>query len=88
VGRETVGRTGRPAYSLQIAGATHLSFMDVPFLPLAADSPARAMLAATSIDATHMRTVVGSLLVTFLAGEDMAGTLESEPVAAVTARLA
>ena len=65
----TVDRTGRPAYSLRIAGATHLSFMDVPFLPLAPGSPARPMLAATSIDPTRMRTVVSTLLVAFLAGD-------------------
>jgi hypothetical protein len=48
-----LGRGG-PGYSLRIAGATNLSFMDVPLLPLPGESPARAMLAATQFDARRM----------------------------------
>lgn len=36
-GWATVDRTGKPAHTVQIAGATHLSFMDVPFLPVASE---------------------------------------------------
>jgi pimeloyl-ACP methyl ester carboxylesterase len=79
-GWATVDRTGRPAHSVQIAGATHLSFMDVPFLPLAPDSPARAMLAQTTIDPAHMRALTSTLLVAFLSGADMAAVLAAEPV--------
>ena len=86
-GWETVDRTGHPAYSLQIAGATHLSFMDVPFLPLEEDSPVRSMLAATTIEPATMREIMGVLLVAFLAGEDMAEAMASDPVRATTSRL-
>ena len=43
-GWRTVDRIGKPACTVQIVGATHMSFMDVPFLSLSDDSPARAML--------------------------------------------
>jgi hypothetical protein len=42
-------RAGPPRLHRAGAGATHLSFMDVPLLPLTGESPAKAMLAATQI---------------------------------------
>ena len=45
------------------------------------------MLAATSINPIVMRTVVSALLVAFLAGDDMAAALKSEPAAGTTVRL-
>ncbi len=77
-GWETVDRTGRPAYSLQIIGATHLSFMDVPFLPLGDDSPVQGLLAATAIAPARMREIMTTLLVAFLATGDIAGASASE----------
>jgi hypothetical protein len=44
-GWRTVHRRARPAYTIQVRGATHVSFMDVPLLPLADRSPVKAMLA-------------------------------------------
>jgi hypothetical protein len=79
-GWATVDRTGRPAYSVEIAGATHLSFMDVPFLPLAPDSPASAMLASTTIDRSRMLAITNTLLRTFLTGADMSAALASDPI--------
>ncbi|MET0418160.1 MAG: hypothetical protein ABW022_19280 [Actinoplanes sp.] len=73
-GWHTVDRAG-PAKSLVIAGATHLSFMDVPFLPAGDASPIRAMLAATSIDASRMRAITGGLLVAFLGTGDVSAAL-------------
>ena len=49
-GWRTVHERGHPGYTVQIAGATHLSFMDVPLLPLQGESPAIVMLAATQIE--------------------------------------
>ncbi|MEV6487911.1 hypothetical protein AB0M20_04595, partial [Actinoplanes sp. NPDC051633] len=86
-GWETVDRTGRPAYSLQIIGATHLSFMDVPFLPVGEDSPARGLLATTAIDPARMREVMTTLLVAFLATGDIAGASASEVVRTTTTPL-
>jgi hypothetical protein len=40
----------RHAVTVQIAGARHMSFMDVPFLPITDASPVIPMLAATTID--------------------------------------
>jgi pimeloyl-ACP methyl ester carboxylesterase len=87
-GWEAVDRTGRPAYSLQIAGATHLSFMDVPFLPLGDDSPARGLLAATTIDPARMREIVTTLLVDFLTTKDITAASASEAVRTTTTPLA
>jgi pimeloyl-ACP methyl ester carboxylesterase len=66
-GWRTVQRTGKPACTVQVSGATHMSFMDLPFLPLSDDSPARAMLSQTSIDATRMWRLTSDLLLAFFA---------------------
>jgi predicted dienelactone hydrolase len=87
-GWATVDRTGRPAYSVQIPGSTHLSLMDVPFLPMSPESPVRPMLAATTIDPVTMLAVVRTLVVAFLSGADMTEVLASDPVKARTVPLA
>jgi dienelactone hydrolase len=71
-GWRTVHRTARPAYTAQVRGATHVSFMDVPFLPLRADAPISGLLAATSIDAELMWRIVTELLLAFF-GETLDG---------------
>jgi hypothetical protein len=79
-GWATIDRTGRPAHTVSITGATHLSFMDVPFLPIPPRSPAAAMLAATTIDPDRMLTVTNTLVVAFLTGADMTAALASSTV--------
>ncbi len=64
-GWQTVSRTARHAHTLQIAGATHLSFMDLPFLPLGAGSPVVPMLATTTIDPTRMSHITGEIVGAF-----------------------
>jgi predicted dienelactone hydrolase len=66
-GWRTVDRRGRPAYTVQVKGATHLSFMDVPLLPWSGESPAKAMLAATRIPARRMWRITCDLLLAFFA---------------------
>jgi hypothetical protein len=81
----SIGRAGGgPIHSVQINGATHLSFMDIPFLPLTPESPARPMLARTAIEPARMLAVTNTLLVAFLTGADMAAVLESDPVRTAT----
>jgi hypothetical protein len=53
-GWRTIHDRGQPDVTVQIAGATHMSFMDVSFLPLRDESPVRGMLAASSIDPGRM----------------------------------
>ena len=48
-GWRTVDRLARPGHTVRIAGSSHLSFMDIPFLPVGRDGPVAGMLAATSI---------------------------------------
>ena len=66
-GWQTVDRLARPGYTFQIQGATHLSFMDVPFLPVREDAAVTAMLSATDIAPERMWRIVGDLVLAFLA---------------------
>jgi predicted dienelactone hydrolase len=66
-GWRTVDEHGRPASTIVIAGATHMSFMDLPFLPITETSPARMMLGQTTIDPTRMWRVTSDLLLAFVA---------------------
>ena len=66
-GWRTVHQHARPSYTLQVAGATHVSFMDVGLLPLPAESPVRAMLAAARIDPHRMWRVTCDVLLAFFA---------------------
>ena len=64
-GWRTVHQQGRPSYTVQVNGSTHLSFMDVPLLPLPGESPAKAMLAATQIHPRRMWRITCDLLLAF-----------------------
>jgi dienelactone hydrolase len=74
-GWRTVHDRARPGYTVQVTGATHVSFMDVGLLPLPAEGPVQAMLAATSIDPRRMWRVTCDVLLAFFATH-----LEHEPV--------
>jgi hypothetical protein len=50
---------------MQVQGATHVSFMDVGFLPLPAGGPVKAMLATASIDPRRMWRVTCDVLLAF-----------------------
>jgi len=86
-GWSTVDRTARPAYSVQITGASHVSFMDVPFLPLEPGSPVASMLAAATIDPARFLAVTNALVVAFLSGADMSAVLMSDSVRAIASPL-
>ena len=60
-----------PGRTARIAGSTHISFMDVPFLPVRPDSPVAGMLAATTIRPEQWR-LTSDLLLAFL-GEHLDG---------------
>jgi hypothetical protein len=66
-GWRTVHRRARPGYTMQVRGATHVSFMDVPLLPLADGSSVKAMLAATQIEPRRMWRVTCDVLLAFFA---------------------
>ena len=74
-GWQTVHRQGRPSYTMQIQGATHVSFMDVGLLPLPAEGPLKAMLAATRIEPRRMWRVTCDVLLAFFATH-----LDQQPV--------
>ncbi|MBG0564771.1 alpha/beta hydrolase family protein [Actinoplanes aureus] len=83
-GWTTVDRAGKPAHTVAISGASHLSFMDVPFLPVGSDSLVVPMLARTTIEPGRMLSVTTALVVAFLSGADMAAVLGSEEIGRVT----
>jgi hypothetical protein len=60
-------QNARSGYTIQVRGATHLSFMDVPLLPLPDDSPVEPMLAATQVEPTRMWWVTCDVLLAFFA---------------------
>jgi dienelactone hydrolase len=66
-GWRTVNRRARPAYTIQVRGATHVSFMDVPLLPLADGSPVKAMLATAQIEPRRMWRITCDMLLAFFA---------------------
>jgi hypothetical protein len=74
-GWRTVHDRARPGYTVQVTGATHVSFMDVGFLPLPAGGPVQAMLAAAGIDPRRMWRVTCDVLLAFFATH-----LDREPV--------
>lgn len=64
-GWNAIRRLSPHAQTVQIGGATHLSFMDIPFLPRRDVSPVTNMLAATRIDPHRMWRVTSDLLLAF-----------------------
>jgi predicted dienelactone hydrolase len=64
-GWRTVHQRGRPGYTMQVKGATHLSFLDVGLLPVQGEGPVKAMQAATSIQPQRMWRVTCDLLLAF-----------------------
>jgi predicted dienelactone hydrolase len=64
-GWRTVHDRARPGYTMQVQGATHVSFMDVGLLPLPAGSPVQTMLATASIDPRRMWRVTCDVLLAF-----------------------
>jgi dienelactone hydrolase len=66
-GWRTVQQRAQPGYTAQIGGATHLSFMDVPFLPVTDESIVRPALDATKIKPQRMWRITCDLLLAFFA---------------------
>jgi hypothetical protein len=66
-GWRTVQKRANPGYTVQVGGATHLSFMDVPFLPVTDTSIVRPALAAAKIEPRRMWRITCDLLLAFFA---------------------
>jgi dienelactone hydrolase len=67
-GWRMVHQRARPSYTLQVKGATHLSFLDVRLLPLRGEAPPiKAMIAATRIEPRRMWRVTCDVLLAFFA---------------------
>jgi hypothetical protein len=66
-GWRTVQARAQPGYTMQVGGATHLSFMDGPFLPLADASIVKPALAAAGIEPQRMWRITCDLLLAFFA---------------------
>ena len=66
-GWRNVDRLASPGHTARIAGSTHMSFMDIPFLAVQPGSPVAGMLAATSIRPERMWRLTSDLLLAFFA---------------------
>jgi dienelactone hydrolase len=66
-GWRTVQERAQPGYTVQVSGAGHLSFMDVPFLPVTDASIVKPALAATNIEPERMWRITCDLLLAFFA---------------------
>jgi dienelactone hydrolase len=66
-GWRTVQHRAQPGYTVQVGGATHLSFMDVPFLPVSDASIIKPALAAANIEPQRMWRITCDLLLAFFA---------------------
>ena len=66
-GWRTVQQQAQPGYTAQIRGATHVSFMDVPFLPLTDGSIVKPAIDATKIQPQRMWRITCDLLLAFFA---------------------
>jgi pimeloyl-ACP methyl ester carboxylesterase len=66
-GWRTVQQRAQPGYTVQVSGAGHLSFMDVPFLPVTDASIVKPALAATNIEPERMWRITCDLLLAFFA---------------------
>ena len=64
-GWRTVQQRAQPGYTAQIGGATHVSFMDVPFLPVGDLSIVKPTLDATKIKPQRMWRITCDLLLAF-----------------------
>jgi dienelactone hydrolase len=64
-GWRTVDERAQPGYTFQVSGATHVSFMDVPFLPITDASIIKPVLDATRIEPKRMWRIVCDLLLAF-----------------------
>lgn len=64
-GWRTVQQRAQPSYTAQIAGSTHLSFMDVPFLLVTDTSIVKPALDATKIKPQRMWRITCDLLLAF-----------------------
>jgi predicted dienelactone hydrolase len=66
-GWRTVHRRSQPGYTVQIRGATQISFMDVPFLPVQDGSIIKPLMATTRIQPQRMWRISCDLLLAFFA---------------------
>jgi pimeloyl-ACP methyl ester carboxylesterase len=66
-GWRTVQQRAQPGYTAQIGGATHVSFMDVPFLPVTDASIVKPAIDATKIQPQRMWRITCDLLLAFFA---------------------
>jgi dienelactone hydrolase len=66
-GWRNVQQRAQPGYTVQISGASHISFMDVPFLPVTPGSIVKPALDAIKIQPHRMWRVTCDLLLAFFA---------------------
>lgn len=79
----TVYERGQPGYATRIAGSGHISFLDVPFLPIAPGSMMAGGLAGVSIDSRRAWRVICDALLAFF-GRHLGDASDGAAAAGVT----
>jgi hypothetical protein len=64
-GWRIVAERAQPSYTVTVAGATHLSFMDIPFLTTMPGGIVETALPAMTIDPTRMWRITDDYLLAF-----------------------
>ena len=64
-GWQMVYKSAHPGYGVTVKGARHTNFMDVPFLPLQAQSMFKPMLESANIDSQRMLRITCDYLLAF-----------------------
>jgi dienelactone hydrolase len=80
-GWRTIQERAQPGYTVQVRGATHISFMDMPFVPLTDASIIRPALQVTNIQPERTWRITCDLLLAFFGRHlnDVAATLLDGP---------
>lgn len=81
-GWQTAYERGRPGYAVLVRGSGHISFLDVPFLPIAPGSMLAGGLAGVRIDARRAWRIICDYLLAFF-DHDLSGvptSLLDQPV--------
>jgi dienelactone hydrolase len=80
-GWRTIQERAQPGYTVQVSGATHISFMDAPFVSLTDASIVRPALEATNIQPERMWRITCDLLLAFFGAHlnDVAAPLLDGP---------
>jgi predicted dienelactone hydrolase len=80
-GWRTIQERANPGYVVRVSGSVHVSFIDLPFLPVREDAPIGAMLASARLDPLRAWRITSDLVLAFFGRhfDGDPGTLLDDP---------